>query len=65
MPFVRVSTLTRPKVRNFIEETEALIVAGMCGRDLEDIGRLVEMTFKMYNRAKDSEENNRPGSYAR
>lgn len=53
------------KVRDFIEETEALLVAGICGKDLQDVGRLVEMTFKMYNMAKLSEENNRPGSYVR
>ncbi len=53
------------KARDFIEETEALVVAGICGKDLADVGRLVELAFKMYNTAKMNEENNRPGSYVR
>ncbi len=53
------------RARDFIEETEALILAGISGRDLKDIGRLVTTSFKMYNTAKMNEENNRPGSYVR
>lgn len=53
------------KVRDFIEETEAMLLAGICGEDQEDVGRLVGIAFKLYNSAKENEENNRPGSYAR
>ncbi|KAH8891279.1 hypothetical protein GQ53DRAFT_649144, partial [Thozetella sp. PMI_491] len=53
------------KVRDFIEETEALMLAGVVGKNEQDAGRLAEICFKMYNSAKLSEENNRPGTYVR
>lgn len=51
------------RLQEWIEETEALLVTGIIGRDNRDIGVLVESAFKKYNSAKLSEENNRPDNY--
>ncbi|KAJ4415766.1 hypothetical protein N0V82_007128 [Gnomoniopsis sp. IMI 355080] len=51
------------RLQEWVEETEALLVTGIIGRDNRDIGVLVESAFKKYNSAKLSEENNRPDNY--
>lgn len=51
------------RLQEWLEETEALLVTGIIGRDNRDIGVLVESAFKKYNSAKLSEENNRPDNY--
>lgn len=53
------------RIQDWIEETEALIAAGVVGRDRHEVGRLVELAFKKYNAAKASEENNKPDAYVR
>ncbi|KAK1771466.1 hypothetical protein QBC33DRAFT_591779 [Phialemonium atrogriseum] len=50
------------KLRDWIEETDALLAAGVVGRDRGEIGCLVELVFKKYNAAKAGEENNRSES---
>lgn len=51
------------RLQEWIEETEALLMTGIIGRDNRDIGVLVESAFKKFNSAKLSEENNRPDNY--
>lgn len=51
------------RLQEWVEETEALLVTGIIGRDNRDIGVLVESAFKKFNSAKLSEENNRPDNY--
>ncbi len=51
------------KLQDWIEETEALLVVGVVGRDRREVGLLVEVAFKKYNAAKQSEENNLPENY--
>jgi hypothetical protein len=51
------------KLRDWIEETDALLAVGVLGRNRREVGYLVELAFKKYNAAKASEENNRPDSY--
>ncbi|KAK6196560.1 hypothetical protein LQW54_011449 [Pestalotiopsis sp. IQ-011] len=51
------------KLQDWVEETEALLAAGVIGRDRREVGMLVEVAFKRYNAAKASEENNRPDMY--
>lgn len=53
------------RLQDWIEETEALLAAGIVGRDRRETGRLVEMAFKKYNAVKASEENNKPDAYVR
>lgn len=51
------------RLQEWVEETEALLMTGIIGRDNRDIGVLVESAFKKFNSAKLSEENNRPDNY--
>lgn len=51
------------KLQDWIEETEALLVTGIIGRDNKDIGVLVESAFRKYDSAQNSVENNRPDNY--
>ncbi|CAN8102748.1 unnamed protein product [Discula destructiva] len=51
------------RLQEWVEETEALLMTGIIGRDNRDIGVLVESAFKKFNSAKRSEENNRPDNY--
>lgn len=51
------------KLQDWIEETEALLVTGVIGRDNKDIGVLVESAFRKYDSAQLSAENNRPDNY--
>lgn len=51
------------RLQDWVEETEALLAAGVIGRDRREVGMLVEVAFKRYNAAKASEENNRPDMY--
>lgn len=51
------------KLRDWIEETDALLAAGVVGRHRREVGYLVELAFKKYNAVKAGEENNRPESY--
>lgn len=53
------------KIQDWIEETEALLAAGIIGANRAQIGHLIEATFKKYNAAKASSENNKPDSYVR
>ncbi|KAJ9138492.1 hypothetical protein NKR23_g8547 [Pleurostoma richardsiae] len=53
------------RLRDWIEETEALLAAGVVGRDRREVGLLVEVAFKKYNAVKASEVNNRPDNYVR
>ncbi|KAF3767177.1 hypothetical protein M406DRAFT_241241, partial [Cryphonectria parasitica EP155] len=48
------------RLQEWIEETEALLVTGVIGKDRRDIGVLVESAFRKYNSAQKSQENNRP-----
>lgn len=51
------------RLQDWIEETEALLVTGIIGRDNRDIGVLVESAFRKYESAQLSVENNRPDNY--
>lgn len=51
------------KLQHWIEETEALLSAGIIGRDNKEVGALVETAFKKYNAARASVDANRVGSY--
>lgn len=51
------------KLQDWIEETEALLMTGVIGRDNRDIGVLVESAFRKYESAQKSVENNRPDNY--
>lgn len=51
------------RLQEWIEETEALLVTGVIGRDRRDVGVLVESAFRKFNSAKMSAENNRPDNY--
>lgn len=51
------------RLQDWIEETEALLVTGIIGRDNKDIGVLVESAFRKYESAQNSVENNRPDNY--
>lgn len=51
------------RLQDWVEETEALLAAGVVGRDRKEVGGLVEMVFRRFNAAKASEENNRPEAY--
>ncbi|KAI0860645.1 hypothetical protein F4860DRAFT_199732 [Xylaria cubensis] len=51
------------RLQDWIEETEALLVVGVIGRNRREVGLLVESAFKRYNAAKMSEENNDPDFY--
>lgn len=51
------------KLRDWIEETDALLAVGVLGRNRREVGYLVELAFKKYNAVRISEENNRPDSY--
>lgn len=51
------------RLQDWIEETEALLVTGIIGRDNRDIGVLVESAFRKYESAQMSVENNRPDNY--
>lgn len=51
------------RLQDWIEETEALLVTGVIGRDNRDIGVLVESAFRKYDSAQLSAENNRPENY--
>ncbi len=53
------------RVQDWIEETDALLVAGVVGRDRKEVGLLVEIAFKQYNAVLASEENNKPENYVR
>lgn len=51
------------KLRDWIEETDSLLVTGIIGRDRKEVGVLVESAFRKYNSAKLLEESNRPENY--
>ena len=51
------------RLQDWIEETEALLVVGIIGRNRREVGSLVESAFKRYNAAKASEENNQADIY--
>ncbi|KAI1776596.1 hypothetical protein F4818DRAFT_439996 [Hypoxylon cercidicola] len=51
------------RLKDWIEETEALLAVGVIGRDRKEVGLLVESAFKRYNAAKMSVENNSPDFY--
>ncbi|XXG98851.1 hypothetical protein Hte_005181 [Hypoxylon texense] len=51
------------RLQDWIEETEALLAAGVIGRDRREVGLLVESAFRRYNAAKMSVENNSPDFY--
>jgi len=53
------------KIQDWVEETESLIAAGIIGSDREQIGHLIEATFRKYNAAKATSENNKPSSYVK
>ncbi|KAK4220942.1 hypothetical protein QBC38DRAFT_330271, partial [Podospora fimiseda] len=42
------------KLQDWIEQTEALLVVGVLGRDRKEVGLLVQVVFKKYNAVKDS-----------
>ncbi|KAK3987603.1 hypothetical protein QBC44DRAFT_371935 [Cladorrhinum sp. PSN332] len=43
------------KLQDWIEQTEALLAVGVIGRDRKEVGLLVQVAFKKYNAAKESE----------
>ncbi|KAK8121386.1 C6 transcription factor [Apiospora kogelbergensis] len=51
------------KLQDWIEETDALLAVGIIGRNRHEVGVLVEVAFRKYNAAKESEENNRADMY--
>ncbi|KAK8084491.1 C6 transcription factor [Apiospora hydei] len=51
------------KLQDWIEETDALLAVGIIGRNRREVGILVEVAFRKYNAAKESEENNRADMY--
>lgn len=51
------------KLQDWIEETDALLAVGIIGRNRREVGLLVEVAFRKYNAAKESEENNRADMY--
>ncbi|KAK8045583.1 C6 transcription factor [Apiospora rasikravindrae] len=51
------------KLQDWIEETDALLAVGIIGRNRHEVGLLVEVAFRKYNAAKESEENNRADMY--
>ncbi|KAH8886886.1 hypothetical protein GQ53DRAFT_768750 [Thozetella sp. PMI_491] len=51
------------RLQDWIEETEALLTVGVIGKNRKEAGLLVEVAFKKYNAAKQSEENNLPDNY--
>lgn len=51
------------KLRDWIEETEALLAMGIIGRDNSEVGVLVESAYRKYESAQKSVENNRPDNY--
>ncbi|KAK8131741.1 hypothetical protein PG984_008179 [Apiospora sp. TS-2023a] len=51
------------KLQDWIEETDALLAVGIIGRNRREVGVLVEVAFRKYNAAKESEENNRADMY--
>ncbi|KAK7748770.1 hypothetical protein SLS53_000794 [Cytospora paraplurivora] len=51
------------KLRDWIEETDALLATGIIGRNRKEVGVLVESVFRKYNSVKLSEESNRPDNY--
>ncbi|KAK8068746.1 hypothetical protein PG994_005362 [Apiospora phragmitis] len=51
------------KLQDWIEETDALLAVGVLGRSRREVGLLVEVAFRKYNAAKESEENNRADMY--
>lgn len=53
------------RLQVWIEETHALLEAGVIGCDRQGVNLLVETAFRMYNAVLASEENNRPDSYVR
>ncbi|KAJ9244225.1 hypothetical protein DTO169E5_1830 [Paecilomyces variotii] len=53
------------KIQDWVEETESLIAAGIIGSDREQIGHLIEATFRKYNAAKATSENNKASSYVK
>ncbi|KAK4169974.1 hypothetical protein QBC43DRAFT_198645 [Cladorrhinum sp. PSN259] len=44
------------KLQDWIEQTEALLAVGVIGRDRKEVGLLVQVAFKKYNAAEESEE---------
>ncbi|CAK7204003.1 hypothetical protein SEUCBS139899_006754 [Sporothrix eucalyptigena] len=48
------------RVQDWIEETDALLVAGVVGRDRREVGLLVETAFQKYNAVVASSEEARP-----
>ncbi|ERS95229.1 uncharacterized protein SPSK_06360 [Sporothrix schenckii 1099-18] len=48
---LRKNAATFRRVQDWIEETDALLVAGVVGRDRRDVGSLVETAFQKYNAA--------------
>ena len=53
------------RLRDWIEETEALLAAGVIGKDRKEVGTLVETAFKKYNAAQQCEDDNKPDTYVR
>ena len=51
------------RLRDWVEETEALLAAGVIGKDRKEVGALVETAFKKYNAAKQCEDDNKPETY--
>ncbi|KAJ2902262.1 uncharacterized protein MKZ38_000803 [Zalerion maritima] len=51
------------RLRDWIEETEALLAVGVLGRDRKEVGVLVETAFRKYNAATQSEDDNKPEAY--
>ncbi|KKA27632.1 hypothetical protein TD95_001734 [Thielaviopsis punctulata] len=44
------------RAQDWIEETEALMVAGVVGADREETGRLIETAFGLYNEARELQD---------
>ncbi|KAI5862543.1 hypothetical protein GGS23DRAFT_570690 [Durotheca rogersii] len=51
------------RLKDWIEETEALLAVGVIGRNRKEVGLLVESAFKRYNAAMMNVENNSPDYY--
>ncbi|KAL1893546.1 hypothetical protein Sste5346_006376 [Sporothrix stenoceras] len=48
------------RVQDWVEETDALLVAGVVGRDRREVGLLVETAFQRYNAAVANEQSSWP-----
>ncbi|OAA61812.1 hypothetical protein SPI_04671 [Niveomyces insectorum RCEF 264] len=53
------------RLKDWIEETDALLATGIIGRNRKEVGMLVESAFKKYNAVLASEEINKPDNYVR